>query len=113
MVYSGRDETINFLVVEEFLVFASGLDLVSRDFLGQRVTPVVQICRCNALDAGKCYRSGQQIRALHADTDNAEAKRVACRGFPTIWDARVAEHDPRHGHGNAGSSDTGMKKLPP
>src|SRR5205807_3828643 len=62
--------------VEQSAILAGGGQIGPDDFLGQRMSAVIEVGRGSAGDTGKLNRRAEQAGALHADTDHAEAHGV-------------------------------------
>src|SRR5882724_4845839 len=81
MIGNGGDDAVDLLVVEEFLIFARGVDLGAGnffdDFFGERVAAIVEVGGSDAFDAGELNGAGEQAGTLHADANDAEADPVA------------------------------------
>ena len=77
MIGDSGDEAIDFLVVEEIFVAASGENSFAHDFAGEGVAAVVEVAGGDAFDAGELEGVVKQAGALHADADDAEAQAVA------------------------------------
>ena len=73
MVRHGRDDAVDILATQQFVVAARREEVrITRDLLGQRVPPIVQIGGGDAFDTRQADRVVKQPRTLHADADHAE-----------------------------------------
>jgi len=77
MIGDGGHDAVDILAVEQFLIAASsGQAGVTRDLLGERVAPIIQISSRYTLDSRNRDGASQQARALHPDADHAETDPV-------------------------------------
>src|SRR5258708_38142416 len=74
------DNAVDVLTVEQFLIVARrGQARLGRDFFGQRVAAIIQICRTHALNPWEGDGAADQAGPLHADSDHAKTNALAFR----------------------------------
>src|SRR6267142_892298 len=116
MIGNGGDDAVDLLVVEEFLIFARGVDLGAGnffdDFFGERVAAIVEVGGSDAFDAGELNGAGEQAGTLHADANDAEADAVAgsdeCGGQRNFFGV---EDDGARGDESAGGAGAAMQEF--
>src|SRR6266850_681026 len=116
MIGNGGDDAVDLLVVEEFLIFARGVDLGAGnffdDFFGERVAAIVEVGGSDAFDTGELNGAGEQAGALHADANDAEADAVAgSNGSGGQRNLLWVENDGARGDQGAGGSGTALQEF--
>ena len=80
MVGHRRDQAVNVLPIEQFLIAPRrGQVGITGNLLGQRVTAVIKIGCPNALDPRQADRVRQQARPLHSDSNDSHSHPFAVR----------------------------------
>jgi len=112
MVGDGGDEAVDFFVIEEIFVTASGGDFFAYNFLSEGVAAVIEVAGGYTLHAGELNGFVEQAVTLHTDADDAEAQAVA-GGDGLEWKRDVFgfEENCWRGRERTGGSGGAMEEL--